>query len=121
MEDDLKVKDDEKTAGATLEESIYFVRESGIDAFAPAIGTAHGVYKGTPRLISNWSTNSQAIDTPIVIHGEQIIRRDFSKADPKRGAKINVSTALKHGYIDDAGNIWKRIRRSWIRLILTSI
>ena len=56
VEDDLKVKDDEAT-GATLEESIYFVRESGIDAFALAIGTAHGVYKGTPKINSNWSTS----------------------------------------------------------------
>ena len=101
VEDDLKVKDDEAT-GATLEESIYFVRESGIDAFAPAIGTAHGVYKGTPKINFELVDQlRQAIDTPIVIHGGTGLSEEtFLRLIKKGGAKINVSTALKHGYID---------------------
>ena len=101
VEDDLKVKDDEAT-GATLEESIYFVRESGIDAFAPAIGTAHGVYKGTPKINFELVDQlRQAIDTPIVSHGGTGLSEEtFLRLIKKGGAKINVSTALKHGYID---------------------
>ena len=69
VEDDVKVDADAAT-GASLDESIYFVHESGIDAFAPAIGTAHGVYKGTPNI--NFDLVAQlktAVETPIVIHG----------------------------------------------------
>ncbi|MFR8545467.1 MAG: class II fructose-bisphosphate aldolase [[Clostridium] scindens] len=92
------MKDDEAT-GATLEESIYFVRESGIDAFAPAIGTAHGVYKGTPKINFELVDQlRQAIDTPIVIHGGTGLSEEtFLRLIQKGGAKINVSTALKHG------------------------
>ena len=68
VEDAVKVTaDDASLAG--LEDSLYFVRKSGIDAYAPAIGTAHGVYKGTPKI--NFDLTAQlkeAVDTPVVIH-----------------------------------------------------
>ena len=48
VRDEKVIATDASLAG--LEDSIRFVRESGIDAFAPAIGTAHGVYKGTPKI-----------------------------------------------------------------------
>lgn len=101
VEDDIKV-DENHALGATLDESIYFVKESGIDAFAPAIGTAHGVYKGTPKI--NFELVKQlktAVDTPIVIHGGTGLSEDtFRKLICNGGAKVNVSTAVKHGYID---------------------
>ena len=31
-------------------DSLIYVEKSGIDAFAPAVGTAHGAYKGKPVL-----------------------------------------------------------------------
>ena len=35
---------------ADFSESLVYLEKTGIDAFAPAIGTAHGVYKGEPRI-----------------------------------------------------------------------
>ena len=100
--EDLIAVDAAQAVGADLSESIRFVRESGIDAFAPAIGTAHGDYKGTPHINYELVESlSKAIDTPIVIHGgtglsDETFRRLISLG----AAKINVSTAIKHGYID---------------------
>ena len=94
--------DDASLAG--LEDSIYFVRESGIDAYAPAIGTAHGVYKGTPKINFDLAAQlKEAVDTPVVIHGgtglsEETVRRLICSG----GAKVNVSTAIKHAYLDTA-------------------
>ena len=34
----------------SMEKAVDFIRETGIDSFAPAIGTAHGVYKGEPKI-----------------------------------------------------------------------
>ena len=101
VEDAVKISaDDASLAG--LEESVYFVKESGIDAYAPAIGTAHGVYKGTPRI--NFDLVAQlkeAVDAPVVIHGGTGLSEDtFRRLIRGGGAKVNVSTAIKHAYLD---------------------
>ncbi len=101
VEDNIVVEEGAETA-ATLEESIFFARESGIDAFAPAIGTAHGVYKGIPKINFDLVQQiRQSIETPIVIHGGTGLSEEtFRKLIRLGGAKINVSTAIKHAYID---------------------
>jgi tagatose 1,6-diphosphate aldolase GatY/KbaY len=85
-----------------------YVQETCVDAFAPAIGTAHGVYK-TPnpfvdfgRFEKIWRIlNGTAISTPLVVHGgtglpPETVRKLVSLG----GAKFNVSTDLKHALID---------------------
>ncbi len=89
------------SVGATYEDSIRYLNETGIDAFAPAVGTAHGLYKDTPRinfgLVEELSRNTA---TPVVIHGGTGLSEETFKKLIKCGAtKINVSTALKEAYI----------------------
>lgn len=87
---------------ADFSESLVYVEKTGIDAFAPAIGTAHGVYKGEPRIdFELVGRLAQATDCPIVIHGGTGLSEEVFRALIEKGAcKINVSTALKHAYID---------------------
>ena len=69
VEDDIRVEEGAEV-GVNLEEAIRFVHESGVDVFAPAIGTAHGVYKGIPKI--NFDLIKQLrekVETPLVIHG----------------------------------------------------
>ena len=108
VEDEIVVELEE-VEGANLEESIYFVKESGIDAFAPAVGTAHGLYKGTPKIDYQLVEQLQtAVDTPIVIHGGTGLSEDtFQKLIRLGAAKINVSTAIKHAYIDSCKEYMK--------------
>ena len=101
VEDDLKVEA-EHAMGANLEESLYYVKETGVDAFAPAVGTQHGVYKGKPvinfDLVKDLKEQS---DTPVVIHGGTGLSEEtFRHLIRNGGAKVNVSTAIKHAYID---------------------
>ena len=42
------VGSDAESARQTLDVSVDFIRETGVDVFAPAIGNAHGVYKSHP-------------------------------------------------------------------------
>ena len=113
VEDAIKVSaEDASLAG--LEESIRFVQESGIDAFAPAIGTAHGVYKGTPRI--NFDLVAQlkeAIPTPVVIHGgtglsEETFRldtcRDYFKDAPEKADPIGFDRILSQAIEGTARN-----------------
>ena len=103
VEDDISVSEDdaEKTS---LDEAIRYAGESEVDMFAPAVGTAHGMYRGQPHI--NFSLIEQLkdrISQPIVIHGGTGLEDGaFLKLIESGAAKINVSTAIKHAYIDGA-------------------
>ena len=85
----------------TLEVSLDFIRATGIDCFAPAIGNAHGVYQVTPKLDNERVTNIvSAQPIPIALHGGTGLTDDQFKDLIARGcAKVNISTALKIKYM----------------------
>ena len=49
VEDDLEV-DENEGAYTDPDSALEFVERTGVDSLAIAIGTAHGLYKGTPKL-----------------------------------------------------------------------
>jgi fructose/tagatose bisphosphate aldolase len=87
---------------------LEYVQKTGIDLFAPAIGTAHGVYKTeNPKLDFDRLKqiyeilNGSSIQTPIVIHGGTGLKPDTVKRLVSLGgSKFNVSTDLKITLID---------------------
>jgi len=107
VEDQIKVAEDE-AALCDPEQALQFVEETGVDIFAPAIGTAHGVYKTkNPKLDFDRMAeiykliNGRELRIPLVVHGgtglqPDVVRRLVSLG----GAKFNVSTDLKHTLID---------------------
>lgn len=80
----------------TPEEAIAFVKETGVDALAIAIGTAHGAYKTKPRLdIGRLQAIRSQLDTPLVLHGGSGLSDDDFKNTIKNGiAKVNIFTDL---------------------------
>ncbi len=69
VEDDISVSEDDAHLAST-KNSIRFVEETGVDIFAPAIGTAHGLYKGEPKLnFERFEEIRKAVAPPLVIHG----------------------------------------------------
>ena len=53
-----------------VEEAVEYVKQTGVDALAVAIGTAHGVYKGTPQIHFDLLHElKDALDIPLVLHG----------------------------------------------------
>ncbi|MBZ4645730.1 MAG: fba [Clostridia bacterium] len=95
-EDDMTV--DEREATFTVpEEAKDFVEATGIDTLAIAIGTAHGVYKGEPKLdFERLSAIRNLVDLPLVLHGASGVPDDSIKEAVKRGiCKINIATELK--------------------------
>jgi ketose-bisphosphate aldolase len=107
VEDQIKVAEDEAQL-ANPEQSIEFVERTGVDIFAPAIGTAHGVYKTkNPKIdfermaIIHKMLNGNGIKTPLVVHGGTGLPDDYIvKLLAAGGAKFNVSTELKRVLID---------------------
>lgn len=84
------------------EDAIEFVNSTDVDAFAPAIGTAHGVY--TEKAVLNFDLVRRISDTcdcPLVVHGGTgLSDEDFRKLIELGATKINISTAIKHAYFD---------------------
>jgi len=107
VEDQIKVAEDEAQL-ANPEQSVEFVERTGLDIFAPAIGTAHGVYKTkNPKIdFERLATihkmlNGNGIKTPVVVHGGTGLPEDYiKKLLAAGGAKFNVSTELKHTLVD---------------------
>jgi tagatose 1,6-diphosphate aldolase GatY/KbaY len=107
VEDQLKVAEDEAQL-ANPQQAVQFVEATGLDIFAPAIGTAHGVYKTKNPKIDferlgkiNKLLNGSGIKTPLVVHGGTGLPEDYiKKLIEMGGAKFNVSTELKHTLID---------------------
>lgn len=97
VEDDMFVNSDE--AALTIpSEAKKFVEDTGIDTLAIAIGTAHGMYKGEPKLdFDRLSAIEAIVDIPLVLHGASGVPDDSIKEAIKRGiAKINIATELKN-------------------------
>ncbi len=111
VEDQIKVAEDE-AALANTEQSVEFVERTGVDIFAPAIGTAHGVYKTKNPKIDferlgkiHKILNGNGVRTPLVVHGGTGLPEDYIKRLLEMGgAKFNVSTELKYSLIDTTYN-----------------
>lgn len=74
-----------------------FVEKTGIDFLAVAIGTAHGVYKGIPKLDKErLSAIRQAVSIPLVLHGTSGVPDEDVKDCIERGiCKVNYATDLR--------------------------
>lgn len=93
VEDDVSV-DEADASLAKPEEAIRFYEETGVDAMAIAVGTAHGMYKGVPKIHHDIiKTVADAIPVPIVLHGGSgVPDKDIRLAIEAGAGKINVNT-----------------------------
>ena len=79
------------------EEAGIFVEKTGVDSLAVAIGTAHGVYKGIPRLdVKRLSEIREVVTIPLVLHGTSGVPDDAVRECIRRGiCKVNYATDLR--------------------------
>ncbi len=92
-----EIGDDDAVEAQSLETAVEFIRATGVDVFAPAIGNAHGMYRTTPTLDSQRVTDIvDATGIPVALHGGTGMTPDqFSDLIARGCAKVNISTALK--------------------------
>lgn len=85
-----------------------FVKRTGVDFLAVAIGTAHGVYKGVPKLDKKrLSEIREAVSVPLVLHGTSGVPDEDVKDCIARGiCKVNYATDLRMAYTK---GIWKAL------------
>jgi fructose-bisphosphate aldolase class II len=99
VEDD--IGSDTAAAQQDLAVALDFLRTTGVDVFAPAIGNAHGSYKRAPVLdFQRVSDIVAAHPLPIALHGGSGLSDEQFRDLIGRGcAKVNISTALKETYM----------------------
>lgn len=79
---------------ADPQECDQLVKETGVDCFAPALGSVHGPYKGEPKLgYKEMEEVRDLTKIPLVLHGGTgIPTKDIQKAVSLGTSKINVNT-----------------------------
>ena len=84
------------------DEAAEFVSRTGISSFAVAIGTAHGVYKGEPKLdLDRLSEVRARVDVPLVLHGTSGVPAEQVRECIRRGiCKVNYATDLRIAFTD---------------------
>ena len=95
------VADDEEVEEQSLTVAVDFIKSTGVDVFAPAIGNAHGMYRAAPKLDSQRVTDIvEATGIPVALHGGTgMTAEQFSDLIGRGCAKVNISTALKIAFM----------------------
>ncbi len=95
-EDDLVV-DEKDTRYTNPDDAAEFVNKTNVDSLAIAIGTAHGLYKGEPKLdFERLKEIRSKVSIPLVLHGASDVPDELVKEAISLGiCKVNVATDLK--------------------------
>lgn len=107
VEDD-KVVNDDQSRLANFDECVAFVRDMpNLAVFAPAIGTAHGFYKGEAKIAYDLLDRiTQTIPIPIALHGGTgLTEEQFHRCIALGCGKVNISTMHKSLFIDGFINL----------------
>lgn len=83
-----------------VDEAVEFVRRTNVSTLAIGVGTAHGVYKGEPKInVKRIAEIHEAIDTPLVLHGASGLSDGVLRDCIAAGiSKINFATELRQAY-----------------------
>ncbi len=92
------------------EEARYFVENTGVDALAVAVGSAHGFYDKTPSLqLDLIEEIDSVVDAALVLHGSSGIPHDQVKEAIKKGiTKINLATEIKNIFMMELREVLSR-------------
>lgn len=79
-----------------------YIRRTGIDSLAVAIGSAHGMYQGEPKLdFDRLALIRERVEIPLVLHGASGIPETMLRRSIELGiCKVNVATELKIAFSD---------------------
>ena len=93
---------DEEAQRQSLPVALEFIRATGVDVFAPAIGNAHGVYRtepqaGCPAGLRHRRRRSRSPSRCTAAPG--MTDAQFTDLIARGCAKVNISTALKVTYM----------------------
>lgn len=108
-EDDITVSEREALF-TDPDEAARFVKEAQVDALAIAIGTAHGQYKGVPKLdFERLKEIRKRVSTPIVLHGSSGVPEDAVREAISLGVcKVNIDTNIREAFVAAARKVMEQ-------------
>ena len=92
----------DETALTVVSEAVDFAKQTGVDALAVSIGTAHGYYKSTPKIdVERCREIAEALpNLPLVLHGGSGTPLEDVRAVIRNGiAKVNIATEYMDTYL----------------------
>ena len=94
--------DPDESLYADPDEAERFAEQADVDAFALAIGNAHGFYKKEPKLdLDRLAEISSRVDVPLVLHGGSgIPEADVKKAIELGITKVNIGAEVRKAFMD---------------------
>jgi len=101
VEDDMHVAEDDSVLTDPADAK-RFCDALDLSAFACAVGTAHGFYHGEPKVdFDRIAAINSLTHTPMALHGGTGLSDEvFRKAIERGAGKINISTNLKHVFVE---------------------
>jgi fructose-bisphosphate aldolase, class II len=105
-EDDITVSEREALF-TDPDEAERFIKQTNVDALAIAIGTAHGQYKGIPKLdFDRLKEIVKRMNTPIVLHGSSGVPDDAIQEAISLGVcKVNIDTNIREAFVAAARQV----------------
>ena len=97
-----KLNQQQQNSGFTRpEDALRFTGETGVNALAVSIGTAHGFYKQEPKLdLELLGRIRETVPTPLVLHGSSGVPDQSIIGAIKKGVtKINLATETKNAFM----------------------
>ncbi|MBF8377138.1 class II fructose-1,6-bisphosphate aldolase [Alicyclobacillus mali] len=100
---------------ADPDECVEFVKRTGVDALAAALGSVHGFYENPQIDIKALKYISEKISTPLVLHGgsgisgsylAEVIHAGYSKVNVNTDCAIAWRDTIKH-YLEEHPNIYE--------------
>ncbi|MDQ0507846.1 Fructose-bisphosphate aldolase [Aedoeadaptatus ivorii] len=104
--EDQVVVSDAEVAYTDPEEARIFVEETGVDSLAVAVGTAHGVYKGEPKVdFDRIREIDSVVSVPLVLHGSSgVPYSTLEKAISLGIRKVNIDTDIRASFARAVGD-----------------
>lgn len=83
-----------------VSEAVEFVERTKVSTLAIGVGTAHGIYKGTPKInVTRIKEIKAAVSAPLVLHGASGLSDEVLCDCIRAGiTKINFATELRQAY-----------------------
>lgn len=111
------VGSDEAHHAYSVDQLAAIAERTGADLLAPQLGTSHGLFTSKPTLLPERARElAHLTDKGIVLHGGTGLEPADFRAFINNGvSKINISTAVKHAYMQASAEHldWARANNHW--------
>jgi len=107
--------DDRDHALTDPDEAASFVAETGVDMLAVAIGTTHGLFKGTPVIVHDRLEKiNQKVSVPLVMHGGTGVPDEAVTKAVKLGiCKVNIDTEIRVAFYNSVHNTISKLEKGY--------